>query len=96
MLENLNNLGGLVFSQQILLSLTKKGLSREKAYELVQKNAMKVWKQPVFKRKDLFKNLLLIDKEVRKVLTEEEIIKQFDFNYHTKQIDEIFKRVFKE
>ena len=96
MLENLNNLGGLVFSQQILLSLTKKGLSREKAYKLVQKNAMKVWEQPVYKRKDLFKNLLLIDKEVRKVLTEKEIVKQFDFNYHTKQIDEIFKRVFKE
>ena len=95
MLENLNNLGGLVFSQQILLSLTKKGLSRENAYKLVQKNAMKVWEQPVYKRKDLFKNLLLIDKEVRKVLTEKEIVKQFDFNYHTKQINNIFKRVFK-
>ena len=50
---------------------------------------------PVYNRKDLFKNLLLIDKEVRKVLTEKEIVKQFDFNYHTKQINNIFKRVFK-
>ncbi len=96
MLENLNSLGGLVFSQQILLSLTQNGFSREKAYKLVQKNAMKVWEQPVSERHDLFKKLLLNDKEVRKVLNEKEIIKQFNFNYHTKRINNIFKRVFKE
>ena len=53
MLENIENLGGLIFSQQILLLLTQKGLSREKSYEIVQKNAMKVWETPISKRKGL-------------------------------------------
>ena len=61
MRENLDLLGGLVFSQQILLLLTQNGFSRESAYEIVQSSAMEVWKTPSDKRKDLFQKLLLRD-----------------------------------
>ncbi len=95
MLENFDNLGGLVFSQQVLLLLTQKGFSREKSYEIVQKNAMKVWKAPVEKRKNLFKNLLKKDRKVIEKLSKEEINNLFDYKYHTKNIDLIFKKIFK-
>ena len=94
MKENLDALGGLVFSQQVLLLLTQKGFSREKAYEIVQKNAMKVWEAPTSKRFGLFQKLLIEDPEIRKNISEDEINKQFDYKYHTKNIATIFKRVF--
>jgi len=92
MMKNLNLLKGLIFSQRVLLTLIeKRGLSREEAYAIVQENAMKVWKEGVE-----FKELLLKDERVRKVLTEKEIEEIFDLSYHTKNVDYIFKRVFGE
>ncbi len=89
MLKNLNQMKGLVFSQKILLDLTQAGVSREDAYRLVQKNAMKVWEEG----KD-FQEELLADSEVVKALGVEKIRESFDLNYHLKHVDTIFKRVF--
>ncbi|MDO6963863.1 adenylosuccinate lyase [Rhizobium alvei] len=89
MLKNLNKFKGLVMSQRVLLALTQAGVSREDAYRLVQRNAMKVWEQGAD-----FLEELLSDDEVRKALTEEEIREKFDLGYHTKHVDTIFKRVF--
>jgi len=94
MQENIENLGGLIFSQQILLLLTQKGLSREKSYEIIQKNAMKVWETPVSERKGLFEKLLCSDKDILKKLTKDEIKNEFNYQHHTKNIDLIFTRVF--
>ena len=89
MLKNMNKFRGLVMSQRVLLALTQAGASREDAYKLVQRNAMKVWEQ----NKD-FQVELLSDKEVRSLLTEEDIRKKFDLGYHTKNVEKIFQRVF--
>jgi adenylosuccinate lyase len=89
MQKNLDKLGGLIFSQRVLLALTQAGLSREESYTLVQKNAMKVWEQG----KD-FLTELLADKQVTKALKPADIKKLFDIGYHTKHVDTIFKRVF--
>jgi len=89
MLANMNKFRGLVMSQRVLLALTQKGVSREDAYRLVQRNAMKVWEQG----KD-FKTELLADPEVTAALTPDEIEEKFDLAYHTKHVDTIFKRVF--
>lgn len=89
MMKNLNLMRGLVFSQRVLLSLAGKGVSRERAYALVQRNAMKVWEQG----KD-FQQELIADPEVREYLTQDEISEAFDLNYHLKHVDTIFKRVF--
>ncbi len=89
MLRNLNQMKGLVFSQKILLDLTQSGVSREDAYRLVQKNAMKVWEEG----KD-FQTELLADPEVVGALGENKIKESFDLSYHLKHIDTIFKRVF--
>ncbi len=94
MMENFDNLGGLVFSQQVLILLTQKGLSREESYEIVQKNAMKVWEAPNEKRKNLFKTLLCKDIKVTEKISKEEINNLFDYKYHTKNIDLIFKKIF--
>jgi adenylosuccinate lyase len=91
MLRNLNQMKGLVFSQKILLDLTQSGVSRETAYRLVQKNAMKVWEEG----KD-FQTELLADPEVVGALGEDKIRESFDLNYHLKHVDTIFKRVFGE
>jgi adenylosuccinate lyase len=91
MLRNLNQMKGLVFSQKILLDLTQAGVSREDAYRLVQKNAMKVWEEG----KD-FQTELLADSEVVSALGEDKIRESFDLNYHLKHVDTIFKRVFGE
>ena len=91
MLKNMNKFKGLVMSQRVLLALTQAGASREDAYKLVQRNAMKVWEQ----NKD-FQVELLSDKEVRSFLTEEDIREKFDLGYHTKNIEKIFHRVFGE
>ncbi len=89
MLDNMNRFPGLVMSQRVLLALTQAGVSREDAYRLVQRNAMKVWDQ----RTD-FREELLADDEVRAALSEDQINEKFDLGYHTKHVDTIFARVF--
>lgn len=89
MKKNLEKMKGLINSQRVLLALTEKGLSREDAYKIVQRNAMKVWERG----KD-FETLLLKDKEVIKYLSKREIPELFDIAYHLKNVDYIFKRVF--
>ena len=89
MQKNLDLLGGLVHSQRVLLALTQKGVAREDAYPLVQRNAMKAWAGD-----GDFLNLLKADKDVRKHLSEAELAENFDLGYHFKHVDTIFKRVF--
>jgi len=91
MQKNLDRLGGLVHSQRVLLALTQKGASREDAYSLVQRNAMKVWEQGAD-----FLTELKADADVKALLSDAEIEEKFDLGYHTKQIDTIFRRVFGE
>ena len=91
---NLEKLGGLVHSQQVLLALTQKGASRESAYEMVQSNAMKVWETPEHERKNVYKKLLIDDQNVRKFLDETEIEKLFNLEQHLVHVDTIFQRVF--
>ncbi|UFS70090.1 adenylosuccinate lyase [Geomonas sp. RF6] len=89
MMKNLNLMRGLIFSQRVLLKLAEGGASREQAYALVQRNAMKVWEEG----KD-FQTELLNDAEVTSFISEEEIKDAFDMNYHLKHVDTIFTRVF--
>ncbi len=89
MQKNMDKLGGLHNSQRVLLALTQAGSSREDAYRLVQKSAMKVWLEGANFIEEL-KN----DKEVTAYLSNEEIEDKFDIEYHTKHIDTIFERVF--
>jgi len=89
MLENLNRSRGVVYSGSVLLELAKRGVSREQAYEWVQRNAMRSFAEG----KD-FKALLLADADVTKVLPREEIEKTFDLNAQLKHVDTIFQRVF--
>lgn len=91
MLANMNKFRGLVMSQRVLLALTQAGVTREDAYRLVQRNAMKVWEAG----KD-FKTELLADAEVTAALSPAEIEEKFDLGYHTKHVDTIFARVFGE
>ena len=91
MRANLDRLGGLVHSQRVLLALTQAGISREDAYRLVQRNAMKVWEDGAD-----FLDELLADCEVRAALSEDELRASFDLGYHTKHVDTIFRRVFGE
>jgi adenylosuccinate lyase len=94
MLKNLNKLGGIVFSQRVLLALTQKGVSREDSYAIVQRNAMKVWAASnAGEKADLLAELLK-DKEVTAKFSKKELSDLFDFKYHTKNVDKIFKRVF--
>jgi adenylosuccinate lyase len=96
MRANMDRLGGLVHSQRILLALTQAGVSREDAYRLVQRNAMKVWDsyQQGGSASVDFQDLLLGDSEVRAALGEATIREQFDLGYHLKHVDTIFERVF--
>ena len=106
MMKNLNLTGGLVFSQRILLELPKKGVSREDAYKIVQRNAMKVWqdlqngvmqegKAAVNdKGESLYLQYLLADNELVGLIGEAAIRECFEFSYYTKNVDSIFKRVF--
>ena len=89
MRANLDKLGGLIHSQQVLLALIEAGVSREDAYRLVQCNAMKVWEG-----NSNFLDALLADKEVRAALPEKTLRAQFDVSYHLKRVDTIFDRVF--
>ena len=91
MKANLEKMGGLIYSETVLLLLTQKGLSREEAYEVVQKNAMKVWE----KRGD-FKTYLSQDEVIRKLLTREALDGAFDIRHQLRHMDEIFQRVFGE
>ena len=99
MQKNLDKLGGLVHSQRILLALTQKGVSREEAYALVQRNAMKVWKRAfeggvLSEGEGDFRALLGADADVSAKLTAAELDALFDLTYHFKYVDDIFKRVF--
>lgn len=96
MAQNMDRLGGLVHSQRILLALTQAGVSREDAYRLVQRNAMKVWDsyQKTGASTVDFLAELLADEDVRKALSEAEIREKFDLGYHTKHVDTVFARVF--
>jgi adenylosuccinate lyase len=101
MMRNLNLTGGLVFSQRILLELPLKGVSREDAYRIVQRNAMKVWEglqqgksATNENNESLYLQYLLADEELGQSLSEEAIRECFNFDYYTKNVDKIFARVF--
>jgi adenylosuccinate lyase len=89
MLENLNRSRGVVFSGQVLLELARRGVSREQAYEWVQRNAMRAFHE----QRD-FKPLLVADPEVRAVLGEAEIDRAFDLNEQLRNVDAVYDRVF--
>jgi adenylosuccinate lyase len=89
MQKNLERLGGLIHSQRVLIALTQKGVAREDAYAIVQRNAMRVWQG-----EGDFLSLLSADKDVRKHLSEAELKQNFDLGYHFKHVDTIFERVF--
>ena len=91
MQANMDRMGGLIHSQRVLLALTQNGVSREDAYRLVQRNAMKVWESD---GKLMLLDLLKADEEVTAALTEEQLEERFDLDYHFKQVDTIFDRVF--
>ena len=88
--NNLNKFKGLIFSQGVMLKLTQKGVEREDAYKVVQKNAMKTWD----KNED-FHNNLKKDKLIQKKLTTKELKRLFDVNYHKRYINHILRRVLK-
>ncbi len=89
MRKNLDRLGGLIHSQRVLIALTQKGCSREDAYRLVQRNAMRVWRG-----EGDFQTFLKADAEVKKYLSDADIAEKFDLGFHFKHVDTIFKRVF--
>lgn len=89
MKKNLDKLGGLHNSQRVLLALTQAGASRENAYAMVQRNAMKTWEQGAD-----FLTELKADKDVVALVPAAELDQMFDLGYHTKHVDTIFKRVF--
>ncbi len=91
MMRNLEKTGGLIYSQSVLLALVRKGITREEAYKLVQKNAMQSWTTG----KDFLK-LLKKDKDIKKLLSVAEIDKTFKLKTQFRNIDRIFKRVFKK
>ena len=89
MQKNLERLGGLIHSQRVMIALTHKGVAREDAYAMVQRNAMRVWKG-----EGDFLSLLAADKDVRRHLSAAELEENFDLGYHFKHVDTIFERVF--
>ena len=89
MQKNLDKLGGLIHSQRVLIALTQKGVPREEAYRLVQRNAMKAWSG-----ESDFLSLLKTDKDVRGKLSEKELEANFDLDHHFRHVDTIFRRVF--
>ncbi|MBT5077549.1 MAG: adenylosuccinate lyase [Candidatus Marinimicrobia bacterium] len=88
MLKNLNKTGGLIFSQEVLLALIKKGITREESYAMVQRNAMQVWEH----QKD-FKTLLKADIEIMNLMSEDEIDDLFDLQKVMKNINKVFERL---
>ena len=91
MLRNLELMKGLIFSGTLLLELARKGVLRETAYEWVQRNAMRVWDEGTD-----FRSLILADPDIRQHLTEEEILRAFDYEERLKYVDRVFERVFEE
>ena len=91
MLKNLNITNGMIFSQRVMLELTKYGFTREKAYKIVQSNAQNSWKKNISLYESLTKDLM-----VNKKISNNELKKMFDINYHVKRINIIFKRVLKK
>jgi adenylosuccinate lyase len=89
MKENMLASRGLVFSQRVMLKLAEKGLSREAAYKVVQRNAMKVWDDKL-----QFRDLLEDDKDVTKTLNKKDLDACFDMAPYIKNVGYIFKRVF--
>ncbi|MEK9692520.1 MAG: lyase family protein, partial [Rhodospirillaceae bacterium] len=89
MKRNLDSLGGLVFSQRVLLGLTQAGMSREASYSAVQRNAMRVWEEGAD-----FLTELQADPEVVANISAERLASLFDLSYHTRSVDKIFDRVF--
>lgn len=87
MKKNLDKTHGLIFSQRVLLALVDKGLSRERSYELVQRNAMRSWNKG-----ENFKELLLGDADITAALPASEIEELFDFSYHLRHVDDIYRR----
>ena len=88
MMKNLDKTGGLIYSQEVLLALVKKGVTREESYAMVQRNAMQVWELG----KD-FKLLLKSDKDISELLTEDEIDELFDLNKILININKVYKRL---
>ncbi len=93
--KNLNKLKGLYFSQNVMLKLIDKGITREEAYAIVQKSAMKTWKNLELKKSNSFKKNLQDSKEIKEYLTKKDIQKIFSETDHTKYINYVFKKVFK-
>ncbi len=91
MQKNLDDLGGLVFSQRVLLALTQAGMSREDSYKAVQRNAMQVWEKG-----GNYLDLLSNDPDIAKHIGRDRLEPMFDMTYHTKHVDTVFKRVFGE
>jgi adenylosuccinate lyase len=89
MKANLEKMGGLIYSEAILLLLARKGLSREEAYGIVQKNAMRVWEEGAD-----FKTLLTQDEAIQRLLSRAELDQAFDSRSHFRHLDDIFRRVF--
>ena len=90
MLKNLEITKGLIFSQRIMIELTKYGFSREKAYLLVQKNAQKAWNKNIS-----FYESLMKDSLINKKISNKDLLSMFNVDYHTKKINLIYKRIFK-
>lgn len=88
MMKNINLTCGLIYSQEVLLTLIKKGMTREDAYALVQKNAMKVWEERID-----FKQVLLNDKDAAKLLTKKELDKLFDMSKIKQSVNKIYERI---
>jgi len=91
MLDNLSITKGLIFSQRVMIELTKYGFAREKAYLLVQKNAQNAWNKNMSLYESLSKDSL-----INKKISNKDLVKMFDIKYHTKKIDVIFKRIFRK
>jgi len=91
MARNLEKLQGLIFSQQILLALVKKGCSRQHAYSITQKNSLQAWSTG-----ESFKQLVLSDPDIQNYLSNNEIDETFSLNQHLKYVEEIFARVFQQ
>jgi adenylosuccinate lyase len=93
MQKNLDRMGGLVHSQRVLLALTQAGITRDNAYRLVQRNAMKVWESD---GQLSLLELLKADDEVKAAMSEAELEEKFNLDYHFKHVDTVFARVFGE
>ncbi|MBP8717624.1 MAG: adenylosuccinate lyase [Candidatus Atribacteria bacterium] len=91
MKNNLEITRGLIFSQRVMIELTKKGVPREKAYQLVQDIALKSWEN-----ENDFKEMILKHQEINKYLTREQIISCFDYNYFIRNIDYIYQRLYEK